>query len=106
MALAQLSLWLALAQATLGQLNETRIGILLPLEYPTLRHAVLQAIQEINNKTDGVADDLLPRTTLRFAYRDSSKRIADTTSHRAHRTTLERLINKPISPQSATRPPR
>ncbi|KAL1527384.1 hypothetical protein AB1Y20_016052 [Prymnesium parvum] len=30
-----------------------------------------QAIRELNNKTDGVADDLLPNTQLRFAFRDS-----------------------------------
>ncbi|KAL1507993.1 hypothetical protein AB1Y20_007595 [Prymnesium parvum] len=33
--------------------------------------AVVQALREINNKTDGVADHLLPHTTLQFAYRDS-----------------------------------
>eukprot|EP00966_Prymnesium_polylepis_P068692 1595676-Prymnesium_polylepis.1 len=30
-----------------------------------------QALNEINNKTDGVADYLLPRTHLAIAYRDS-----------------------------------
>ena len=30
-----------------------------------------QALREINNKTDGVTDNLLPRTRLRFAYLDS-----------------------------------
>ena len=29
------------------------------------------ALREINNKTDGVADELLPDTRLEFAYRDS-----------------------------------
>jgi hypothetical protein len=33
--------------------------------------AVYQALREINNKSDGVADGLLPRTQLLFAYRDS-----------------------------------
>ena len=31
------------------------------------------AIDEINDKTDGVADTLLPNTQLRFAYRDSKR---------------------------------
>ena len=32
---------------------------------------VQQALREINNKTDGVADNLLPNTRLLIAYRDS-----------------------------------
>ena len=35
--------------------------------------AFVQAIREINNKTDGVADDLLPHTQLRFTHRDSKR---------------------------------
>eukprot|EP00966_Prymnesium_polylepis_P222244 5142048-Prymnesium_polylepis.1 len=35
------------------------------------RVGVYQAFREINNKTDGVDDHLLPITTLRFAYLDS-----------------------------------
>eukprot|EP00966_Prymnesium_polylepis_P229971 5321218-Prymnesium_polylepis.1 len=35
------------------------------------RVGVYQALREINNKTDGVADLLLPGTLLHFAYRDS-----------------------------------
>ena len=31
------------------------------------------AIDEINDKTDGIADTLLPNTQLRFAYRDSKR---------------------------------
>ena len=31
------------------------------------------AIDEINDKTDGVADNLLPNTQLLFAYRDSKR---------------------------------
>ncbi|KAL1529245.1 hypothetical protein AB1Y20_000200 [Prymnesium parvum] len=34
-------------------------------------HAVYQALKEINNKTDGVFDHVLPRTRLEFAYEDS-----------------------------------
>lgn len=33
--------------------------------------AFTMAIDEINDKTDGVADELLPRTTLQYALRDS-----------------------------------
>eukprot|EP00966_Prymnesium_polylepis_P043780 1014842-Prymnesium_polylepis.1 len=35
------------------------------------RLGVYQAMHEINNKSDGVADNLLPGTRLMFAYRDS-----------------------------------
>eukprot|EP00966_Prymnesium_polylepis_P013344 307866-Prymnesium_polylepis.1 len=35
------------------------------------RVGVYQALREINDKTDGVADDLLPVTKLRVAFRDS-----------------------------------
>eukprot|EP00966_Prymnesium_polylepis_P309117 7143337-Prymnesium_polylepis.1 len=35
------------------------------------RVGVYQALREINNKTDGVADHLLPTIQLRFAYCDS-----------------------------------
>lgn len=35
--------------------------------------AFLLAINEINNKRDGIADDLLPNTTLTFAMRDSRR---------------------------------
>jgi len=58
-----------------------RIGALLPRQLPSgeLMHlgraeeltSVLMAIEEINNKTDGVADDLLPNTQLLLAHRDS-----------------------------------
>ena len=58
------------------------LGVLLPMFLRTSsgryvhirkqsRRAVYQAILEINNKADGVADWLLPRTQIRFAYRDS-----------------------------------
>ena len=33
----------------------------------------LQRALELNNKTDGVADDLLPNTTLQFALRASKR---------------------------------
>ncbi|KAL1512389.1 hypothetical protein AB1Y20_005647 [Prymnesium parvum] len=57
------------------------LGVLLPM-FGTLeagygketwspRAGVYQAVREINNKTDGVADDLLLNTRLRIAYRDS-----------------------------------
>ena len=58
-----------------------RIGALLPRQLPSgeLMHlgraeeltSVLMAIEEINNKTDGVADDLLPNTQLLLAQLDS-----------------------------------
>eukprot|EP00966_Prymnesium_polylepis_P271256 6267342-Prymnesium_polylepis.1 len=35
------------------------------------RRSIIQASDEINNKSDGVFDYLLPRTTLRIAFRDS-----------------------------------
>ena len=38
---------------------------------PNRLTAFLQAIREINDKSDGVADDLLPSTTLQFSIRDS-----------------------------------
>ncbi|KAL1503142.1 hypothetical protein AB1Y20_011204 [Prymnesium parvum] len=33
----------------------------------------LLAIKEINNKTDGIADDLLPNTQIKFTWRDSKR---------------------------------
>eukprot|EP00966_Prymnesium_polylepis_P263775 6093856-Prymnesium_polylepis.1 len=58
-----------------------RLGVLLPM-YGTEaagripmpwspRLGVFQALEELNNKSDGVADLLLPGTKLHFAYRDS-----------------------------------
>eukprot|EP00966_Prymnesium_polylepis_P319750 7376179-Prymnesium_polylepis.1 len=57
------------------------VGVLLPMfsteaaGYSELtwspRGGVYQALQEINNKEDGVFDYLLPNTTLRASYRDS-----------------------------------
>ena len=35
--------------------------------------AFVQAIQEINNKTDGIADNLLPNTRIEFTQRDSKR---------------------------------
>ena len=35
--------------------------------------AFLLALQLLNNKTDGAYDDILPRTTLRYAFRDSKR---------------------------------
>eukprot|EP00966_Prymnesium_polylepis_P006657 153129-Prymnesium_polylepis.3 len=37
----------------------------------SMRLGAIQAQREINNKTERVADDLLPTTQLRIAYRDS-----------------------------------
>ena len=37
------------------------------------RQAILLAFNEINNKSDGIGDELLPNTQLRFAYRDSQR---------------------------------
>ncbi|KAL1525500.1 hypothetical protein AB1Y20_020356 [Prymnesium parvum] len=60
---------------------ELRLGVLLPRFYPPAAggasidwsplFGVHQALLELNNKSDGVADDLLPHTRLAFAYRDS-----------------------------------
>ena len=60
---------------------EVRFGLLLPMfgtqstgfvrETWSPLLGVYQALQEINNKSDGVADDLLPNTRLRFAYSDT-----------------------------------
>ncbi|KAL1527507.1 hypothetical protein AB1Y20_008897 [Prymnesium parvum] len=64
-----------------GPAATVRLGVLLPMfvwreggHTPilgSLRHAVFQAIREINNKSDGVADGLLPHTRLVFSYSDS-----------------------------------
>ena len=60
-----------------------RVGVLLDMfgtastgHVPFVSHrrnilAVYQALKELNSKVDGVADDLLPRTTILFAFRDS-----------------------------------
>jgi len=58
-----------------------RLGVLLPLfasadsAYAPFSWspvgAVLKAVRELNNKSDGVADDLLPATTVRISFRDS-----------------------------------
>eukprot|EP00966_Prymnesium_polylepis_P085226 1973366-Prymnesium_polylepis.1 len=63
------------------RVTEVRLGILLPTfgtrdadyvaESWSPRVGVYQALREINNKTDGVADHLLPSQRLRFAYKDS-----------------------------------
>ena len=59
---------------------EVQLGVLLPMfgtkaaGYSALswspRVGAYQALREMNDKTDGVADDLLPNTQLRLAYRD------------------------------------
>ncbi|KAL1522821.1 hypothetical protein AB1Y20_017790 [Prymnesium parvum] len=61
--------------------SEVRIGLLLPMfeteaaGYSNVvwspRVGAYQALREINNKSDGIADDLLPETQLLFVYRDS-----------------------------------
>eukprot|EP00966_Prymnesium_polylepis_P279386 6454467-Prymnesium_polylepis.1 len=59
-----------------------RLGVLLPtfgsetqsfrpLQNSSRLVPIYQALLEINNKTDGIADHLLPHTHLEFAYRDS-----------------------------------
>ncbi|KAL1495369.1 hypothetical protein AB1Y20_016744 [Prymnesium parvum] len=58
-----------------------RLGLLLPMFGTEAsgfsrfswspRAGVYQALREINNKTDGVEDHLLPNTQLLYAYRDS-----------------------------------
>ncbi|KAL1508443.1 hypothetical protein AB1Y20_004546 [Prymnesium parvum] len=63
------------------RLTTVRLGVLLPMfgtqvvgynqELWSPRLGVYQALREINNKSDGVADELLPNTNLVFAYRDS-----------------------------------
>eukprot|EP00966_Prymnesium_polylepis_P115938 2679811-Prymnesium_polylepis.1 len=62
-------------------LQTVNVGVLLPMfgteaaGYGEItwspRGGVYQALQEINNKNDGVFDYLLPNTTLRASYRDS-----------------------------------
>ena len=63
-------------------LESVRIGALFPMlknsgsldQSGMLRlGAFLLAIDEINNKTDGIADGLLPRTKLEFVLRDSRR---------------------------------
>jgi len=58
--------------------TEVRVGILLPLfgldggsQSWSPRVGVYQAIREINNKSDGVADHLIPKTQLLIAFRES-----------------------------------
>eukprot|EP00966_Prymnesium_polylepis_P310753 7179645-Prymnesium_polylepis.2 len=34
------------------------------------RVGVYQALREINNKSDGIADDLLPNTQIEYTYRE------------------------------------
>eukprot|EP00966_Prymnesium_polylepis_P075967 1761194-Prymnesium_polylepis.1 len=63
------------------RVTELRIGVLLPMFETesagfaevswSPRIGALQALREINNKSDGVADHLLPTTHLRVAYADS-----------------------------------
>jgi len=63
------------------RLTSVRIGLLLPMfgteesGYAPAswspRLGAYQAVREINNKTDGVADWLLPNTEIRIAYSDS-----------------------------------
>ena len=57
-----------------------RIGALLPRQLtsgkvtsygPACLTSVVMAIEEINNKSDGVADDLLPNVQLLLGFRDS-----------------------------------
>ena len=65
-----------------------RLGLLLPMfgtmaaGYTALswspRVGAYQALREMNDKADGVADDLLPNTQLRFAYGDSKCNSATT----------------------------
>lgn len=63
--------------------SDVRLGVLLPMFTTdkcgsgycyspwSPRVGVYQAVRELNNKSDGIADELLPNTTLRVAYRDS-----------------------------------
>ena len=60
---------------------EVHLGVLLPMfgtvaaGYSAItwsaRGGAYQALRELNDKSDGVDDELLPNTQLRFAYRDS-----------------------------------
>eukprot|EP00966_Prymnesium_polylepis_P163391 3776923-Prymnesium_polylepis.1 len=65
-----------------ARVSEARLGVLLPMfqteaaGYGRFSESsrlgpVYQAMREINNKSDGVADRLLPNTQLLFAYNDS-----------------------------------
>ena len=68
-------------QTAPARVTEVRLGVLMPVfgtkaaGYPRLPwsplDSVYQAFREINNKSDGVADHLLPGTKLAFSLRDS-----------------------------------
>ena len=61
---------------------QVRLGILLPMFAHasasfsplawTARVGVYQAVRELNNKSDGIFDNLLPNTRIDIAYRDSA----------------------------------
>ena len=55
------------------RIEEVRVGVLLPIVGSSWspRLGVYQALTELNNKSDGIADDLLPSVRLAFAFRDS-----------------------------------
>ena len=71
--------------AAAGNVSQVRLGALFPMFKTQAASysmdasgidrfsAFKLAIDEINNKTDGVADDLLPNTQLVYAYRDSKR---------------------------------
>ena len=67
-------------QMAMARLVTINIGVLLPLFQKgtsslfdwSPRVGTYQALRELNDKNDGVADDLLPNTQLRVAYADSA----------------------------------
>ena len=69
------------SQTALPKVDQVRIGMLLPMflgasnnyfmPSQQTRTAMYLAIQEINNKSDSIADWILPDTRLELAYRDS-----------------------------------
>eukprot|EP00966_Prymnesium_polylepis_P264545 6111573-Prymnesium_polylepis.1 len=79
-----------------AHVTEVRLGVLLPMfgtasaDYSLLswspRVGVYQALREVNNKTDGVVDHLLPSTQLKFAYRDSKCDATSTLAGALHLT--------------------
>jgi hypothetical protein len=60
-------------QARLPTVVAVRLGVLLPSAlFGSPRVGVVQAIRELNDKDDSVADELLPNTKLLFAIKDSA----------------------------------
>eukprot|EP00966_Prymnesium_polylepis_P334589 7389957-Prymnesium_polylepis.1 len=78
------------------RVREVRLGVLLPMfgaqtaGYNAVRWSprveVYQALREINNKSDGIDDSMLPNTQLHFAYRDSKCEASSALTEALHLT--------------------